>query len=154
MAKAPGLLKQYRTKWSIIVIDSRRINGLDGTVLSNSASCEMSFITSEEGGTLTDLHWTVIAIARTDLPRSAEPEGRLMRFLRRSFGEPAAPKLASGRLEALRCFCVRAWHRDAIRWQDVRALIEAGYARSAAVEVLVHIASCRSFAPALEEQAT
>jgi len=51
-----------------------------------------------------------------------------MRFLRWSFGPPPAPNLASGRLEALRSFCVRAWHRDAVRWQDVRALIAAGYA--------------------------
>jgi hypothetical protein len=35
----------------------------------------------------------------------------------------------------------------------VRALIEAGYAKAEAIEILVHIASCRGFVPALEEQA-
>jgi len=88
----------------------------------------MSSIVSKEGGSLTDLRWTVVAIARTDKSGSAEPAGQLMRFLRWSFGPPPAPNLASGRLEALRSFCVRAWHRDAVRWQDVRALIAAGYA--------------------------
>ena len=113
----------------------------------------MSSIASKEGGALTDLHWTVVAIARTDRPRSAEPEGRLTRFLRQAFGPRAVPRLASERLEALRCFCVRAWHRDVIRGQDMRVLIEAGYARSDAIEILMHIASCRGFVPALEEQA-
>lgn len=113
----------------------------------------MNSIASKEGESLTDLHWAVVAIARTDSPRSAEPEGRLRRFLRLTFGPRAALKLSSERLEALRCFCVRAWHRDVIREHDMRALIEAGYARTDAIEILMHIASRRGFAPAIEGQA-
>lgn len=114
----------------------------------------MSPITSKEGRSFTDLHWTVVALAPTDRLRSAEWEGQVRRLLRWSFGPPTAPKLASDRLEALRCFCVRAWHRDGIRWQDMRALIEAGYARSDAIDILANIATCRGFAPALEKQAS
>ena len=112
----------------------------------------MSSIAPKEGVSLTELHWTVVAIARTDNPRSAEREGWLRRFLRLTFGPPAPLKLSSERLEALRCFCVRAWHRDVIREQDMRALIEAGYARTDAIEILMHIAGRRGFAPVIEGQ--
>ena len=113
----------------------------------------MSSTASHEGGSLTDLHWRVVAIARKDRPRSAETEGRLTRFLRQAFGPRTAPRLASETLEALRCFCVRAWHRDVIREQDMRALVEAGYARSDAIEIITHIASYRVFAPVIEARA-
>jgi len=112
----------------------------------------VSSIAAEEERSLTYLDWAVVAIARTEKRHSTEPEGRLTRFLMRFFGLPMAPALASERLEALRRFCVQAWHRDVIRRQDVSALVQAGYATSDATRILVHIAGCRGFAPRLDGQ--
>ncbi|MDB5673065.1 MAG: hypothetical protein JWM65_47 [Sphingomonas bacterium] len=113
----------------------------------------MSFIAAaKERPSLTYLDWVVVALARTEKCRSVEPEGRLTRFLMRFFGLRTAPALASERLEALRRFCVTAWHRDVIHKRDVSALIEAGYDVSDATQVLMHIVDSRGFAPRLEEQ--
>jgi len=111
----------------------------------------MSSIASREGNVLTTLDWTVVAIARMEKHRSAESKGRLVRFLRQYLRLSPGPRLASERLEALRLFCVRAWHCHVVRGPDMRALIEAGYTRSDAMELLTHITRCRGTAPAIEE---
>lgn len=110
----------------------------------------MSSIQSREKATLTDLHWTVVAIARADPVHSAKDEGRVMRFLRWVTGLAAAPGLADPRLEALRRFCVVAWHRKVVGARTMRTLADAGYAKSDTIEILAHISRCRGFPPRIQ----
>ena len=98
----------------------------------------------------TDLDWRVVEMARTDGPRSINPDGRFNRFLRDFFGLPMTRKLANAKLEALRRFCVRAWFWDLIRLRDVRSLIDAGYTSADVFEVLAHVAGYRGFTPSIE----
>ena len=70
----------------------------------------MNAISLHSGCSLTDLEWKVVEIARTDGPRSINPDGPFARFLKIFFGLPVARPLANKRVEALRRFCVRAWH--------------------------------------------
>src|SRR4029453_652562 len=100
---------------------------------------------------LTDLDWRVVAIARSDGPRSINPDGRLAQFMRNLFGLPVARKLANKKLEALRGFCVRAWFWDVIRTHDVRAVMEAGYTSTDVFQILAHVAGFRGFTPSVEE---
>ena len=102
---------------------------------------------------LTDLEWRVVEIARSDGPRSINPDGRFARFLRDFFGLPMARKLANEKLEAFRRFCVRAWFWDLIRARDVRALMEAGYTSADVFQILAHVAGYRGFTPTIEEEA-
>ena len=103
---------------------------------------------------LTDLEWRVIETARSDGPRSIEPDGRFIRFLRDFFGLPITRRLANEKLEALRRFCVRAWFWDLIRNRDVRAVIDAGYTSVDVFQILAHVAGCRGFTPTIEDAAT
>jgi len=103
---------------------------------------------------LTDLEWRVIETARSDGPRSIEPDGRFTRFLRDFFGLPMTRRLANEKLEALRRFCVRAWFWDLIRSRDVRAVMEAGYTSVDVFQILAHVAGYRGFTPTIEDAAT
>jgi hypothetical protein len=103
---------------------------------------------------LTDLEWRVVEIARSDGPRTINPEGRLTRFLREFFGLPISRNLANEKLEALRRFCVRAWFWDLIRSRDVREVIEAGYTSVDVFQILAHVAGYRGFTPTIEDAAT
>lgn len=100
---------------------------------------------------LDDLDWRVVEIARTDGPRSLNPDGRFTRFLRDFFGLPVARKLANEKLEALRRFCVRAWCWDLVRSKDLKMLMNAGYSSATVFQILAHVASCRGFTPSIEE---
>ena len=102
---------------------------------------------------LTRLDWTVVAIARNDGPRSLRPDGRLARSLKSFLGLSFARGLANERAEALRRFCVRAWHWDLIRAGDVRPLTDAGYSIADLSQILAHIAGRRRFMPSFEEAA-
>jgi hypothetical protein len=102
---------------------------------------------------LTDLEWRVVEIARSDGPRSINPDGRFTKFLRDFFGLPITRKLANEKLEALRRFCVRAWYWDLIRSRDVRTLIEAGYSSVDTFQILAHVAGYRGFTPTIEDGA-
>jgi hypothetical protein len=112
----------------------------------------MNAITLNEGNTLTKLEWQVVAMARSDGPRSMNPDGRFTRFLREFFGVPVTRKLANERLETLRRFCVRAWYWDVIRAKDLQQFIGAGYSSSALFQILAHVAGYRGFTPSIEEQ--
>ena len=112
----------------------------------------MNAITLNIGGSLTELDWKVVEMARTDPPRSINPDGHFSRFLRDFFGLPIVRQLANENLEALRRFCVRAWHWDFVRTSDMRALMEAGYSSTDALKILAHIAGYRGFAPSIQEQ--
>ena len=113
----------------------------------------MNAITLKLECSLTDLEWRVVDIARSDGPRSINPDGRLTKFLREFFGLPIARKLANDRLEALRRFCVRAWFWDLIRGHDVRAVMDAGYTSVDLFQILAHVAAYRGFTPTIEEGA-
>ena len=100
---------------------------------------------------LTHLDWRVVAIARSDGPRSINPDRRCTQIMQNLLGLPVARKLANEKLEALRRFCVRAWFWDLIRTGDVRAFMEAGYTRVDVLQILAHVASFRGFTPSVEE---
>ena len=100
---------------------------------------------------LDDLDWRVVEIARTDGPRSLNPDGRFTRFLRDFFGLPVARKLANEKLEALRRFCVRAWYWDLVRSKDLNTLMNAGYSSAAVFQILAHVVRYLGFTPSIEE---
>ena len=101
---------------------------------------------------LGSLDWRVVEIARDDGPRSINPDGKLVRFLRAFFGLPVARSLANEKLEALRRFSVRAWYSDSIRTTDLRALMDAGYSRATVFQILAHVAGYRGFTPSIQDQ--
>lgn len=105
------------------------------------------------GRSLTDFEWKIVEIARTDGPRSINPDGRLVRFLRDFFGFPVARGLANERAEALRRFSVGAWYRDRISAGDVRPLLAAGYSTADVARILAHVAGYRGFTPPMQEGA-
>jgi len=113
----------------------------------------MNAIGLNREGSLTDLDWSIVAIARTDGARSMNPDGRYARFLRDFFGWSVPRGLGNARAEALRRFSVRAWYWDRIRARDVRPLIDAGYSRIDALQIVAHVAGYRGFTPAMQEGA-
>ena len=102
---------------------------------------------------LTALDWRVVAIARSDGPRSINPDRRFSQIMRDLCGLPVVRKLANEKLETLRRFCVRAWFWDLIRTGDVRALMEAGYTSTDLFQILAHVAGSRGFTPSVEDGA-
>jgi hypothetical protein len=99
---------------------------------------------------LGDLDWKVVETARTDGPRSQNPNGFLAWLIRTLVGAPVAPALADAKLEALRRFSVRAWYWDLIRTKDIQAFLGAGYSRINVLEILSHIGMARGFTPSVE----
>ena len=112
----------------------------------------MNALPSNRNGSLQELDWRVVEIARADGPRSLNPDGRFTRFLGDFLGLPVAQKLADEKLEALRRFCVRAWYWDLVRSKDLRVLMDAGYSSAAVFQILAHVARHRGFTPSIEEQ--
>ena len=102
---------------------------------------------------LTDIDWKVVEVARIDGARAMNPDGRLARFLRSFFGLTIPRGLASERAEALRRFCVRAWHWNVIRTNDMRPLLAAGYSSDDVLQILAHVAGYRGFTPTMQEGA-
>ena len=113
----------------------------------------MNAISPTAGCSLTRLEWSVVEIARTDGPRSINPDGPFARFLRNFFGLPIARGLANERAEAFRRFCVRAWYWDLIRTRDLRPLTDAGYSMVDVDRILAHVAGFRGFTPSVQEAA-
>jgi len=112
----------------------------------------MNALTLNIGNTLTQLDWSVIEMAKSDPPRSINPDGHFSRFMRDFFGLPVTRKLANENLETLRRFCVRAWNWDFVRTKDVLALTDAGYSNADLSQILAHIAAHRGFTPSIEVQ--
>lgn len=90
-------------------------------------------------------------MAKVDGPRSLNPGGFWASLARKLFGITVARSLANEGLEELRRFCVRAWHWDLIRTSDIGALIDVGYSRRDAQQILAHVASRRGFMPSVED---
>jgi hypothetical protein len=100
---------------------------------------------------LSETDWRVIEMARSDGPRSFNPDGWAASLLR-ILGVSVAHGLANDSLEALRRFSVRAWYWDLIRSSDIRRLFGAGYSNTHVRQILAHVASLRGFTPASEEE--
>jgi hypothetical protein len=103
---------------------------------------------------LSELDWRVVDMARADGPRSLNPDGFLARVARDLIGLPVPRRLTNPELEALRRFAVRAWHWDLIRASDVRAFLDAGYAREHVLEILARVAAERGFTPSIQDEET
>lgn len=107
----------------------------------------MDDIVAYPGGSLSSLDWKVVDLARRDGRRSLLPPGRIARLARPLFGWPIASPLANPRLEALRRFCVRAWHWNLIRIHDMLLVSDMGYSIADLCAILAHVARRRGFAP-------
>ena len=74
------------------------------------------------------LEWSVIAIARLDGLASLKEPSRVARAMGSLFGTWKNPRLADGRLEALRRMAVLAWHNSyVVPLSAVRAFKDAGF---------------------------
>ena len=98
---------------------------------------------------LTETDWRVVDMARSDGPRSFNPDGWVASMLR-VIGFSVAHGLANESLEALRRFSVRAWYWDLIRNSDIQLMSNAGYSSLDVRQILAHVSDRRGFVPALE----
>ena len=74
------------------------------------------------------LEWSVIAVAERDPLASLKEPGRIATALGTLFGTLRNPRLADGRLEALRRIAVLAWHKSyAVPVSELRAFLAAGF---------------------------
>jgi len=72
--------------------------------------------------------WRIIRFARQDSLSSLREPGRLDRLFAILFGSRQNPRLADGRLEALRQLAVEAWHRGyAVPVSAIKAFRAAGF---------------------------
>jgi hypothetical protein len=112
---------------------------------------ETKAISPNSYSALSELEWRIVEMARVDGPRSLNTDGFWALLARMLFGIAVARGLANEGLEALRRFCVRAWHWDLIRTSDMAALIDGGYSRRDARQILAHVASYRGFMPPVQD---
>ena len=101
----------------------------------------MSAAATNVPSSLGALEWKVVEVARRDRGRDIDPDSFLARIAHILLGTPLASRLADSRLEALRRFCIRAWHGGTVRTDDVRRLIEAGYSVGDLSRILAHVCS-------------
>ena len=111
----------------------------------------MNAMTNIEQRRLSQRDWQIVEMARSDGPRSLNPDGFLARLAENLFALPFPQRLANDELEALRRFSVRAWYRDAVRASDVQAFLDAGFTTANAERILAYIAHHRGFAPPFRE---
>lgn len=92
---------------------------------------------------LSDLDWTVVAIARKDRRSSLRRPGRITTALRLLFSRPN-PILTDPRLEALRRMAVLTWQRGySVAPHEVRAFIDAGFTTGQYETLADHIGAAR-----------
>ena len=94
--------------------------------------------------------WSVIDMARSEGPRSANPNAFFNRLISKLFGIAIARPLANERLEALRRFALAAWFRAEIRTRDMRNLFAAGFSSNDAARILAYVGLRRGSAPEVE----
>jgi hypothetical protein len=87
---------------------------------------------------LSDLEWSVVALARNDGLSTLREPGRVERAFTLLFSDRRNPRLTDPRLEALRRMSVLSWRRGySVPPSDVRAFLAAGYS-TAQYELLVN----------------
>jgi hypothetical protein len=116
-----------------------------------SENHETKAVSPKSHSALSDLEWRIVEMARVDGPHSLNPDGFWPSLARKLFGITVARGLANEGLEALRRFCVRAWHWDLVRTSDMGTLIDSGYSRCDAQQILAHVASYRGFMPSVQD---
>jgi hypothetical protein len=94
--------------------------------------------------------WSVIDMARSEGPRSANPNALFNRLISKLFGIAIARPLANERLEALRRFALAAWFRAEIRTRDMRNLFAAGFSSNDAARILAYVGLHRGSMPEVE----
>ena len=94
--------------------------------------------------------WSVIDMARTEGPRSANPNAFINRLLGKLFGIAIARPLANERLESLRRFALAAWFRSEIRLRDMRNLFAAGFSSNDAARIVAYVGLHRGVMPEVE----
>jgi len=95
-----------------------------------------------------EMSWQVIEMARSEGPRSLNPDGILARIAR-LFGISVPRRLGNDGLEALRRFSVRAWFWDFVPVREVQDFLDAGYTVTDARRILAYVAHHRGFTPSL-----
>lgn len=95
------------------------------------------------------MSWQVIEMARSEGPRSFNPDGIVARIARSLFGMAVPHRLANDGLEALRRFSVRAWFWDFVPASEVQDFLDAGYTVKDAKRILAYVAHHRGFTPSL-----
>jgi hypothetical protein len=111
----------------------------------------LAAVSEKRCSTSSELDWRIVEMARTDGRRSLNPDGFRARLARKLFGISIPRPLANEALEALRRFSVRAWHWNFVRASDLGMLIDAGYSRADALQILAHIASRRGCMPCAQD---
>jgi hypothetical protein len=92
---------------------------------------------------LTDLEWSVVAIARNDSRSSLRQPGRSAAVLRLLFDKPN-PRLADDRLEALRRLAVLAWlDGPEVHPDEVGIFLSAGFTREQFETICTSIGAAR-----------
>ena len=95
-------------------------------------------------GTLDQLEWEVVRLARGDRLASLRAPGRWARLRARLFGADINPRLADPRLEALRGLAVLAWHHGyALPVSAIKAFKAAGFSMDQFEAVQARIAAIR-----------
>lgn len=97
-------------------------------LVSGAAPIPVADLAPARVAELSPLEWSVVALARRDTLGSLRSPSRLSVALGGLFGTRHNPRLADGRLEALRRMAVHAWHRGyAVAKSELQAFIAAGY---------------------------
>ena len=94
--------------------------------------------------------WSVIDMARSEGPRSANPNAFINRLFSKLFGISIARPLANERLESLRRFALAAWFRSEIRLRDMRRLFAAGFSSNDAARIIAYVGLHRGTVPEVE----
>lgn len=95
------------------------------------------------------MSWQVIDMARSEGPRSLNPDGIVARIAHGLFGTVVPRGLANDGLEALRRFAVRAWFWDFVPAREMQDFLDAGYTVTDAKRILAYVAHHRGFTPSL-----
>ncbi|MEO6360377.1 MAG: hypothetical protein ABIO43_07385 [Sphingomicrobium sp.] len=88
-------------------------------------------VSTGSAATLSDLEWSIVAMAERDSLASLRTPNRFWRLLGELFGVKPANRLANDRLEALRRIAVLAWrHRWNVPESEVQSFVAAGFTHS------------------------
>lgn len=107
-----------------VEIGSPAVGGSQTAFFSVSTATDTNNATA---GRLSALEWSVVALARRDSLSSLRTPGRVSRAMAALFRQ-GNPRLADGKLEALRRMAVFAWHHSfQVPSSELRAFFDAGF---------------------------